>query len=177
MRQRCSPSMQVVLPGSLLFRTMISAGKESARVYRTWWTPSPPKWIQETLKHQATEERWPVAEPPHPPPQPPLPPPPSPPWQLGISLQFLGNRQFRVKRNRGSCGHGDNSKHGANVQDAGLRAALGHCSHHTFISLLCSDGLLTEPRRCSCVAAHLRIYPSTNPILMYPSVLEGGQKK
>lgn len=41
----------------------------------------------------------------------------------------------------------------------GLEAALGHCSHHTFISSLRSDGLLTEPRRSSCVGAHLRIYP------------------
>lgn len=116
----------------------------------------------------SNEERWPVAEkdPPHT-----SPPPP----QLRISLQFLRNRQFRAKTNRGSCRRGDNSKHGANVQDAGIRSSSGALFPPHFYLLALFRRAANWASALGCVGAHLRIYPSPNPILMYPSMLGAGE--
>lgn len=98
------------------------------------------------------------------------PPPPRHRSFVYLSRQFLGNRQFRVKRNRGSCRRGDNSKHGATVQDAGIRSSSGALLPPHF-NLALFWRAANWASALGCVGAHLRIYPSPNPILMYPSVI------
>lgn len=141
-----------------MFITIISVGKESARLQNIV-DPFSSAVDTRAVKHQASRSAglW-LKEPP---PQP----------QLRISLQFLGNRQFRVKRNRGSCRRRDNCKHGANVQDAGIRSSSGALFPPHFYLLALFWHTANWASVLGCVGAHLRIYPCWNPILMCPSML------